>query len=337
VFRYFIPPRIAAPELIYLPYWRLRGPLFNLGPHGVTHRFVDTTMGAIGAGPFPENLGIRPQAMTLRFVTHGIRGRFARPAGTAHDAARYLASKFVPDQAHPPVLNDFVGESAGLVYAPYYRQGECFDAVLGTPLGGDAADFMSSLVFDDTAPADFAFLPALCPQCGWDLAGEPDSLAFHCTHCSGIWYLGPRSFEPMEFDVLDDRIDTTFFPSVLAAGSIRHPRAGSVIRRAAPHVGSGLQDPHAGVSPPRGRTDHRRPRVLHRRPPHLGALRAPDPPGNDAPFEGWRSRPLGPRRTASTDREKHCRHRRGDRDPSEGTPRLRSVPPAKDGARKHGS
>jgi hypothetical protein len=32
------------------------------------------------------------------------------------------------------------------------------------------------------------FVPALCPDCGWDLEGRRDTLVLHCCNCKASWY-----------------------------------------------------------------------------------------------------------------------------------------------------
>ena len=33
------------------------------------------------------------------------------------------------------------------------------------------------------------FTPGLCPNCGWDLKGETDSLVLHCSNCMSFWLI----------------------------------------------------------------------------------------------------------------------------------------------------
>jgi hypothetical protein len=53
------------------------------------------------------------------------------------------------------------------------------------------------------------FLPSLCPDCGWDLNGEPESAVLTCRNCCSAWRAAdggfekvPCSFVPMQGDDL---------------------------------------------------------------------------------------------------------------------------------------
>lgn len=211
-FRYLIEPRVAAPEIFLVPYWRLRGTLFWAGTEGVAHRFVDATLPAAEAPEFPASLGIRPQAMTLRFVAPDSRGRFLLPSVPAERAAAILAERFADPAAEGagPAAREFIGESLGVIYAPFYLRGKLFDAVLGRALPRAPREaFESGLAFEERPPAGVRFIPALCPGCGWELAGERDALALRCERCPALWYAGRRSLEPLDTAVLDDGVDAS--------------------------------------------------------------------------------------------------------------------------------
>ena len=79
-FHYYIPPAAKADgELFYIPYWRLRGSLFSVNASEVTHRFIDTNTLAVNFPGLPYSLGLRPQALKLRFVAPATQGRFIAP------------------------------------------------------------------------------------------------------------------------------------------------------------------------------------------------------------------------------------------------------------------
>jgi len=50
-------------ELLYIPYWRLRGSSFSVTASEVAHRFVDTNVLAVGLPELPASLGLRPQVL----------------------------------------------------------------------------------------------------------------------------------------------------------------------------------------------------------------------------------------------------------------------------------
>ncbi|MBI5582708.1 MAG: hypothetical protein HY892_02690, partial [Deltaproteobacteria bacterium] len=113
-FRYYIPPAAGAEgELFYIPYWRLRGSCFSVSASGVTNRFVDTSALAADLPNLPFSLGLRPQALKLRFVSPATEGRFIRPGRPA--------LQVIPGLSEKPrgfFLQRFIGETVSLINAP---------------------------------------------------------------------------------------------------------------------------------------------------------------------------------------------------------------------------
>jgi hypothetical protein len=80
VFRYLFSSQ--APEsknLLYFPYWRFKGMLFSCAGNGVVHKFVDVSHQAVLSPLFPVSLGLRSQALKLKFVKRETAGRFLKP------------------------------------------------------------------------------------------------------------------------------------------------------------------------------------------------------------------------------------------------------------------
>ena len=77
VFRYMLPSTApASKELLYFPYWRFKGMLFSCAGNGVGHKFVDVSHQAVSSPIFPVSLGLRSQALKLKFVTPETEGKF---------------------------------------------------------------------------------------------------------------------------------------------------------------------------------------------------------------------------------------------------------------------
>ena len=72
----------AAPKdkkLLYFPYWRFKGMLFSCVENGIKHRFLDASHQAVDSRYFPVSVGLRSQALKLKFVTPETPGRFLKP------------------------------------------------------------------------------------------------------------------------------------------------------------------------------------------------------------------------------------------------------------------
>jgi hypothetical protein len=200
LFRYYIPPAVAADgELLYVPYWRLRGSSFSVTASDVTHRFVDTNTLAVNLPEPTGSLGLRPQVLKLRFVSPATEGRFIAPDLSADRAIPDLGA-VSPDVFY----HEFIGETVSLIHAPLFLRGEILtDAILGRPVSTCKTDDRERLLTAPmAAPNQVRFVPTLCPRCGWDMEGERDSLVLVCRNCDSAWTCPKDAFAPLEFAVL---------------------------------------------------------------------------------------------------------------------------------------
>lgn len=199
-FHYHIPPAAGAEgKLLYVPYWRLKGSCFSVAAAGITNRFVDASALAADLPNLPFTLGLRPQALKLRFVSPATEGRFIpvdRPALQAIPELSEISSGVFHRR--------FIGETVSLIYAPLLlRGGNLCDAVLGRPVCPCTSEDQERL---SATPAgvqgQVRFVPTLCPHCGWDMEGERDSLVMICRNCDSAWTCSGQSFERVEFAVM---------------------------------------------------------------------------------------------------------------------------------------
>ncbi len=200
-FRYHIPPVAGAEgELLYIPYWRLRGSSFTVTAAGVTSRFVDTNAIAADLPGLPPSLGLRPQVLKLRFDTPATEGRFI-PANRSVEQG-------VPDLGETPkdvFYRGFIGETVSLIHAPMLLRGETlYDGLLGRTVSAFKIANRECLPAPTAAPSgQLLFIPTLCPHCGWDLEGERDSMVLLCRNCNSAWACSDRTFTRVEFAVMN--------------------------------------------------------------------------------------------------------------------------------------
>jgi hypothetical protein len=199
-FRYHIPPAAAGEgELLYIPYWRLRGSCFSLSAFEMKTRFVDTSALAADIPGLPLTLGFRPQVLKLRFDSPATEGRFIsveRPALNAIPG---------PGETAGAVLHRrFIGETVSLIHAPLLlRGGTLHDAVTGRPVCTCTTGDQQRLHDSPAAAAGrIRFVPTLCPHCGWDMEGERDSLVLICRNCNSAWACPGQAFERVDFSVM---------------------------------------------------------------------------------------------------------------------------------------
>lgn len=189
VTQYHLPHKVPGDrEVIYFPYWRFKGMLFSCLPRGPEGHFIDTSHQALPSQRFPVSLGLRTQALTLSMVTDQTPGYFIAPQTPLGDAMAIFSRRFGRDLPQPLLHQAHIGETISMIYAPYYLEGGLVDGVLNQRLHDNDQSSWQPEDFPGGAPRSrFAFIPNLCPQCGWDLEGARDAVVMTCRNCRSLW------------------------------------------------------------------------------------------------------------------------------------------------------
>ncbi len=195
LFRYVLPHKAQGNrELIYVPYWHFKGMLFSCVEDEIRPRIVDTSLLGLESSHFPASLGLRSQTLKLRFVTPEAEGLFLSPSLSNQKFQEIIEHRFSESLPRPIYSQSFIGESLSQIFSPFYIDSKIYDAVLNRPVSDPPEDF-DPRVFDKGRPkADIRFLPALCPNCGWDLDGSRDSLVLTCRNCKSAWQAGKKGY-----------------------------------------------------------------------------------------------------------------------------------------------
>jgi hypothetical protein len=190
VFRYLLPSKAPeSKELLYFPYWRFKGMLFSCAGNGVEHKFVDVSHQAISSPAFPVSLGLRSQALKLKFVTPDTEGRFLRPTQSLAHVEQSFDERLSKKLPKPVLHHAHIGETISLIYAPFYIENRLYDGVLNSPIASAAvSEIDMNQLPAETPNWRIHFMATLCPKCGWDLDGERDSLVLLCKNCTSAWY-----------------------------------------------------------------------------------------------------------------------------------------------------
>ena len=201
VFRYMLPNNAGtAKDIVFFPFWRFKGMLFACAANGIRHQFVDVSTQAVLSQLFPVSLGLRSQALKLKFVTPETSGRFLKPTQTLADIEKKFDDRFGKSLPKPVIHYAHIGETISLIYAPFYIDNRIHDAVLDRPI--TAARVEDSDI--DSLPIEsphwrIHFISTLCPDCGWDLEGEKDSLVLLCKNCTSAWYPVGKKLKKIRF------------------------------------------------------------------------------------------------------------------------------------------
>jgi predicted RNA-binding Zn-ribbon protein involved in translation (DUF1610 family) len=212
-FRYVLPhPAADNKEIIFFPYWRFKGMLFFCGPNGIVNRFVDISQQAIESPYFPFSVGIRSQAMKIRFVTPDTVGHFLKPRQSHQKIFNNFEQRFGKSLPRPITHQSQIGETLSLIYAPFYKDGKLYDAVLNKPLSTTLPESFSMRDFaEDNPRGHIHFVSTLCPNCGWDLEGERDALVLRCKNCHSTWYPVGKKLKQLKFAHVSDQGNNTIF------------------------------------------------------------------------------------------------------------------------------
>ncbi len=203
------PPAEAGDDLLFVPYWRLKGMAFFCMPGGsIEAGAVDVSHVALAAPSLPWSLGILPRLARLRFLSPDVRGTFLASSITIGQALDgYVANMkklgVAPwtAQAHHRA---WIGEQVSLLHYPLARRdGQIVDALRGRPLmPADRWEGLSAAVRQPESTV--RFFAATCPDCGWDLEGDRDTLVLTCRHCERAWKRNEEGLEDIPFAVIPD-------------------------------------------------------------------------------------------------------------------------------------
>ncbi len=201
VFHYMLPSKAPqSKELLYFPYWRFKGMLFSCAGNGVEQKFIDVSHQALASHHFPVSLGLRSQALKLKFITPDTEGRFIKPTQTLARIEEKFDTRFGKTLPKPVLHYAHIGETISLIYAPYYLENGLHDGVLNRRIAsaGVTDDDVDQLPTENPHWR-IHFMATLCPNCGWDLAGERDSLVLLCNNCTSAWYPVGKRLKQIKF------------------------------------------------------------------------------------------------------------------------------------------
>ncbi len=212
-FRYVLPhPPDENKNIVYFPYWRFKGMLFFCGTSGIQNRFVDVSHQAIDAPIFPSSVGVRSQAMKLRFAAADMDGRFLKPRQTFDKYLNTFQERFGKSLPKPILHQSNIGETLSLIYSPFYLTDRLNDAILDEPVSAKLPDGFDMDDFSGDRPRwQIRFVSTLCPNCGWNLAGERDTLVLCCKNCNSAWYPVGKKLKRLKFAQFPDKGDNTIY------------------------------------------------------------------------------------------------------------------------------
>jgi len=236
-FGYVLPDKAPDRELIYAPYLRFKGVVYFCKGMILDHRILDITHLGFDLKGIPASLGVRPQAMKLRFVMPEQRGRFLRYSlkttdillqaakltsdtskDNPYEKATVLGNSFISysisissitlSEEKAGILHRaFIGETISIIYLPMYLEGNrLFDAVLNRPIASlpRGQEDLEPLITQNPGRGP-GFISTLCPKCGGAMDGERDSVALLCRNCHTLWEFVEGDWKRIDFTVVRGR------------------------------------------------------------------------------------------------------------------------------------
>ncbi len=185
---------------------------FSCGADGIQHRFMDASHQAVASRYFPTSVGLRSQALKLRFVTSETKGRFLSPTLSFKQVLHLFEDRCRASLPKPIFHQSHIGETLSLIYSPFYVNEKLYDAVLNRPVSSVLPDSFNPANLPGGAPDwNIQFIPTLCPACGWDLHGEKDTLVLNCTNCNTAWSSNGNGFKPLQFGCLPKQAEHVIY------------------------------------------------------------------------------------------------------------------------------
>ena len=207
-FRFILPHKAANQDgLYYAPYVRFKGNVFSCMGTTINHRIIDVTYLGTDFSQLPMSLGVRPQAMKIRFVTRDVAGSFLPCSLDVDDVLAHVVKHASRFELRTPLHRAYIGDALSLIYLPIFVEGKMvFDAVLNRPITvlPEGTDVFGS-ARKDGDPWELTFMATICPQCGWNLEGERDSVVLACHNCQTAWAASKGRFEQVKFMVVPGR------------------------------------------------------------------------------------------------------------------------------------
>jgi predicted RNA-binding Zn-ribbon protein involved in translation (DUF1610 family) len=214
-FRLLLPAKVSDRDILFAPYMRFKGSVYLCKGTSIDHHIVDITRPGSAFRQLPVSLGLRPQAMKMKFVNFGVPGSFlkcsARPTDVLSEVARHTSLAGPGKLVHQA----YIGEAFSLIYLPLFaQQGKLFDAIINKAIARlpQSEDIFASSI-EQNPKWQITFIATICPQCGWDLDGERDSVVLTCGNCETAWEASKGKFIRVGFKAVQGRDEEpTYYP-----------------------------------------------------------------------------------------------------------------------------
>ncbi|UCF71912.1 MAG: hypothetical protein JSW35_06825 [Deltaproteobacteria bacterium] len=206
-FRLLLPHKASDKDILHAPYMRFKGSVYFCKGTSIDYRIVDITCQGTALKQLPVSLGLRPQAVKMKFFNLGVTGSFLKRSLGLTDVLAKIARHATLAGPGKLVHQAYIGEAFSLIYLPLFVQhGKVFDALTKRPIAKlpEGKDIFAPAI-EDNPRWQITFMATICPQCGWDLDGERDSVVLTCSNCSTAWEVSEGKFIRVGFEAIPGR------------------------------------------------------------------------------------------------------------------------------------
>ncbi len=187
-FRFVLPAKHPAESLLYAPYIRFKGSIFTCQGRQIKHQILDVTHRGHPSKILPLTLGFRPQTQKMQFIGPQFPGNYLPCQIGLDEALGRINANPLRQTGQSALFKAHIGDSFSYIYLPLTLKGDMLqDMITDAPLGKVSQDedlFSNSSAMPSWRPV---FIATLCPNCGWNLKGEKDSLVLFCQNCETAW------------------------------------------------------------------------------------------------------------------------------------------------------
>ena len=223
-FRFVLPHKAPGKDILYAPYIRFKGIVYLCGETSIKHRVLDITRLGATFKKLPMSLGLKPQAIKMKFVTPDVAGSFLTCSMKVDDVLGQVGRHTSIYSPGNFFHRAYIGEALSLIYLPMFVRGNrVFDAVANQPVAElPEGESIFDPAMDDNPGWQITFMPTICPNCGWNLDGERDSVVLTCNNCDTVWEALEGRFVQVGFNTVPGRgEDIAYLPFWKIAATVK--------------------------------------------------------------------------------------------------------------------
>lgn len=213
MFRFVLPYTAPGKDIFYAPYVRFKGIAYLCKDVTINHRIVDITRLGTPLTILPMSLGFRPQTLKMRFITPHDNSSFLTSSVTSDDILNTVGQHTSAFMSTRFVHRAYIGDVFSVIYLPLYvEKNTLYDAVTHeciTFLPDGQEHFDSAVTVNPRW--QIGFIATLCPNCGWDLDGDRDSVVLTCGNCNSAWEASDGKLVPVNCKTVIGGNDKTIY------------------------------------------------------------------------------------------------------------------------------